>query len=1218
MTKRETRTAAFLDLKPDAEKATSHQLAYSDAPLTGEVIGLVDDAHGLVEVQIDGSEGSVIAPADAGLTYIGARVSMPRDSSGRVTGVRAPSGETPEGVDVIAVGETGRMTVDAAARSREAEAEAAAARAEAERATTRMATLDGDITQTRRDVEANHQEITGRLAASEERITSAQAKADQAARDLAAEKTRVSDAVSRLGTVEASAASLSSRLEAAQVETAAAKAAASQAHAVASQAQKTADAATSKASQLEATASQASSKADAAQASAEQAKKDAAAAAGLADGKSTVVIQASAPAASLRVASTLWIDTTGGANTPKRWNGTGWVAVSDKAALDAASKAAQAQATASQAKTEAAQAQATAAAATTAAAKAQSTADQSTNLAKAAQSRADEGVSLATAAQTQASGATTAAGKAQATADAAKASAAATDAKALAAQADAAKAQTVADAALAASPDLAAGAWTREWSNDTEGRKTIVSAGGAVWPASWKGSAGIILLRKLPVVERTLRLSATVVNESSVPSRMVLRLHYLNSAGKWVAYNQSPVVSAPVGEKTISLDIPMQPGENRVHARVALVSLDHVGPLRVVSAPTLVDVTEVLALQARADKGVEDAARAQQKADEAAAKALGAQATADQANSRMATIDGKVTVAYKAPTVADGAGKAKDAVWWTLNGTSLESMWVWTGSAWKQHKAGINFVGENSIGVAQIAEGILGKFTAAHGQLNDANIGALNVSKLVVTGGASFPEAVMRVLLADQAFLKAVVAQTVLVAGDNRVFDPLFSRDEVWNVNSGYTMWDSSIVYPGASRSQKFVQRPVGSSNMSIYSRMHPREFLTRVTPGERIIARCWWKTDGVFPDGGGFACRVYFYTPDYKHGSGENVPAGAQVKPADAPLNTWFETGGQVAVPDWAAYAQIRPSLYQNAGVTPNAARAWLGKVEIRSAVGSTLIEPGSITTPHLATNSVDARVVNGKEVAGAIGRFMQITTDQIKAGQAKIAGELIATNIAGKTITGSTVTSGTKTDFVTMGAGIVQAITGGVETARVDPAGGVSVRNPLTKKLASVSDLVFGAVHGISQKAVYYTVADKSQWYGPWSEQQVLKFRALTTRVVILSQIGIPDYAATSKTPGGTGLCFGGLSICQVGTSNYKYSNTYKSGDTLQSAKTSVEAWNTPVIVGELDISVFDGLTVGAQYQVSVWYRFGNPYFGDQLQFLEVNKAIYRYPSSSLVMPI
>ncbi|MEX5323351.1 hypothetical protein WCE04_29045, partial [Pseudomonas shirazica] len=41
-----------------------------------------------------------------------------------------------------------------------------------------------------------------------------------------------------------------------------------------------------------------------------------------------------------RQSQNLWIDTTGNANTPKRWNGSAWVAVTDKVATDAAAAAA--------------------------------------------------------------------------------------------------------------------------------------------------------------------------------------------------------------------------------------------------------------------------------------------------------------------------------------------------------------------------------------------------------------------------------------------------------------------------------------------------------------------------------------------------------------------------------------------------------------------------------------------------------------------------------------------------------------------------------------------------------------------------------------------------------------------------------------------------------------------------------------------------------------
>lgn len=62
----------------------------------------------------------------------------------------------------------------------------------------------------------------------------------------------------------------------------------------------------------------------------------------LAGGKGKVIVQNAAPAVADQLPQNLWIDTTGGANTPKRWTGSAWAAVTDKVATDAAAAAADA------------------------------------------------------------------------------------------------------------------------------------------------------------------------------------------------------------------------------------------------------------------------------------------------------------------------------------------------------------------------------------------------------------------------------------------------------------------------------------------------------------------------------------------------------------------------------------------------------------------------------------------------------------------------------------------------------------------------------------------------------------------------------------------------------------------------------------------------------------------------------------------------------------
>ena len=207
-------------------------------------------------------------------------------------------------------------------------------------------------------------------AAKSATATAGQAKSAADAAQTAAEsaKKTAGNAETLANTANASANAAKSDASTAKTDAANAKATASNASSVATQAKATADSA-------------AQSATDAANA-ARKANTAAAAAAGVANGKADVLIQSTAPDASMRKPTTLWIDTTGGANTPKRWNGSTWVAVTDKAATDAANAAVKAhaaaqtaQSTADKAQTTASNAAAQANQAQAAAKKAQTTAD---------------------------------------------------------------------------------------------------------------------------------------------------------------------------------------------------------------------------------------------------------------------------------------------------------------------------------------------------------------------------------------------------------------------------------------------------------------------------------------------------------------------------------------------------------------------------------------------------------------------------------------------------------------------------------------------------------------------------------------------------------------------------------------------------------------------------------------------------------------------------
>ena len=211
---------------------------------------------------------------------------------------------------------------------------------------------------------------------------SATATAGQAKDAANAAQTAAESAKKTAGNAETLANTANESAKSAKSDAASAKTDASTAKTDAANAKTTAANASSVATQAKATADSAAQSATDAANAAQKANTAAAAAAGVANGKADVLIQSTAPATSMRKASTLWIDTTNGANTPKRWNGNLWVAVTDKAATDAANAAVKAN-------TAAKTAQDTADKANIAAANAASQANQAQAAAKKAQTTAD-------------------------------------------------------------------------------------------------------------------------------------------------------------------------------------------------------------------------------------------------------------------------------------------------------------------------------------------------------------------------------------------------------------------------------------------------------------------------------------------------------------------------------------------------------------------------------------------------------------------------------------------------------------------------------------------------------------------------------------------------------------------------------------------------------------------------------------------------------------
>ncbi|MDU5874551.1 MAG: hypothetical protein E6Z28_05915 [Actinomyces urogenitalis] len=212
----------------------------------------------------------------------------------------------------------------------------------------------------------------------------------------------------------------------------------------------------------------------------------------------------------------------------------------------------------------------------------------------------------------------------------------------------------------------------------------------------------------------------------------------------------------------------------------------------------------------RAQEAAQAAVDAKNAADKATADMLGVKATADAAMGRATTAGGLYTVAAVNPTTTDGQGKPVGAVWEVRSGGVSLRRYVWGGSAWQQIQAGAAFIADRAIGRAQIGDAAVGTAQVADAAITDAKIGNLSVSKLVVTGGARIPVAVINALMADQAFIDSLLARRVVIAGDptNKVGTinledgavtaaKIYASEELWAKVAAFGSVDTDMLTAG-------------------------------------------------------------------------------------------------------------------------------------------------------------------------------------------------------------------------------------------------------------------------------------------------------------------------------------------------------------------------------------------------------------------------------------
>lgn len=381
---------------------------------------------------------------------------------------------------------------------------------------------------------------------------------------------------------------------------------------------------------------------------------------------------------------------------------------------------------------------------------------------------------------------------------------------------------------------------------------------------------------------------------------------------------------------------------------------------------------DILAAKQKADGAAVAAQGAAEKADKAAADALGARNAADQASAKMSSLDGKVTIAARAPLPADGQGKSVGSLWWVQGADgSLGQAFVWNGTVWRLSKAGTNFIGDKAIGSAQIGDAAIGSAQIADASITDAKIGGLSVSKLMVTGGAKMPQAVIDVITSDSAFLGAVAAHSVSVDPENMLREPLFanSPSSVWTVS------DTKAVTLAATVSGA------------------PGALVTGVRFANAAGAQTWAQATQkiTFPAGKRWVLRM---TYRYNSGNAGTLVATASAKEICRPVYKANDFSWRTEEWSWSPDAGATSAMFQLSATA--GARAEVAFVSLTEAVGATKLAPGSVTSDAIYAS---------KELWAKLAAFASVTTDMLTAGKATITGSAIVGDLKGNRIQGSKI---------------------------------------------------------------------------------------------------------------------------------------------------------------------------------------------------------------------
>lgn len=380
--------------------------------------------------------------------------------------------------------------------------------------------------------------------------------------------------------------------------------------------------------------------------------------------------------------------------------------------------------------------------------------------------------------------------------------------------------------------------------------------------------------------------------------------------------------------------------------------------------------TDLAAAKSKADQATKDAIAAKDAASKATADALGARQAADAASSKASTLAGQVTVSPTVPVQSDGTGKPKGAVWFVQNGQGvLTSQYTWDGAKWSLMPVDGSVIKDATITSAKIGNAAIGSAQIADAAITDAKIGGLSVSKLMVTGGAKIPRAVIDQLASDEAFIGKLSANSVTVDPENMLRDAGFT-------GSPPGVWAPSVPAGGSVAFVSDIRDAPGGRSTG-----------ARLVGGTTSEAQL--NQSFKIPAGKAWVLRL---TYRYLRGSagGLQLKAGGTALPAFP----YRDAGWHTEDVDWTPATSVSGGVCQVCA--GKGAKAEVAAIALRQKVGATMLAPGSVTSDAIYAS---------KELWAKVSAFGSVTTEMLTAGKATITGSAVVGDLKGNRIQGSKI---------------------------------------------------------------------------------------------------------------------------------------------------------------------------------------------------------------------